>query len=145
MNTPDREFDGEHEQLKMHRGAEFGLSGETYRNIASACMAAKRYAGIEPCSIEHLDGRPGAIVTLYGGHLCFFLTVEAGWVPNRVTLSSVRLDCVEEPVELLAGSDESETWRRAIDAMLRLEGLTPEWRAMSYEEASEYLRRQGLI
>ena len=89
----DGPFDGEHEQLRMHRGAESSvLASETYHALASASMAAKRYAGIR--TVLRLSA--SLRLRLHGDTLrqafAFYLTVEARPTPNLSGLAQCSLD-----------------------------------------------------
>jgi hypothetical protein len=146
MSAPD-EFDGQRETFRMEHGATYGLSKITYWRLASCAMGAKQYGGIEPCEIARLADSPGCRVLLYGKAFCFFVEVQADCHPNIVGLSALRLDDVsEQPFELIeAAPDDDDAWRRLLSIMLALDGYSADWQALSYDEATELMRRQGLI
>jgi hypothetical protein len=147
MNEP-HEFDGAREKLGpiRERGQSYGLSGTTYWHLANASMAAKEYGGIEPCQIQKLKGgRPGATVVLFGKAFAFILTVAADTQPASVTLEAMQLDSASEQRSLvLSVLDCPGDWTRLITAMLQLDGLRPDYKWVSYEQATLQMWAEGL-
>lgn len=100
----DEDFDGRVEiDMRLERGASFGLSKATYARMAQASISAERCAGIHPSEMRRLtNGEGGAIVTLYGSHSQCEIKVEVRIA--RMSLSLLPLDSAA-PTEIFSGRE----------------------------------------
>jgi hypothetical protein len=83
---------------------------------------------LNPQTLEYWpDGKAGAICTLYGKYLCYWIELDCSIDPAHASLRSGDLDSALEPNLKLAGDATSYAlWRSIVREMLTLEGITPE-------------------
>jgi hypothetical protein len=83
----------------MERGKSFGIAPNIYHLLAQAAISAEELAQIAPQVLTpHQDGRPGAILFLWGQEMEFFVSVDCSIDPPEVQLSA-------------CGEDEPEKFR----------------------------------
>ena len=135
-------FDGHEETVRLERGQSFGIPPPIYQCLAQAAISAWELAGIEPILLEALDGRAGAVCTLYGRKHVFQIRVECHFPVPIVCLDIGEMD---DPTAFrnVGGGDAEDfhNWRVIVSSMLEAEGFV----GATWEEIEQWNRDHGFV
>jgi hypothetical protein len=125
------EFNGHKETVHQS----FGIPANVYGLMAQAALHAEELAGIEPQTLERFhDGRPGALLFMWGQKYSYFIALECSSSPATLQLSACPLDGhFHRP--LLSGDATSHAlWHCAVSRMIEVEGIL----AAPFESVQEW-------
>jgi hypothetical protein len=136
-------FDGNAEiRAKLERGQSFGLTKSEYYNVVTCGLSAEKYAGIAPSELRTVpDGEVGCVLTLWGKQLAYTVTYKP-----RIRFLGLTVQPMEPPGaerEVLTLEEDSLAWTRVINGMIKLEGVAPGWRPISYEQVVQWNQEQN--